>query len=88
MARERKPERGPDESRAQEEMTVVVLKFKGGSQSLQKGFDAVSQAISALGPGTQSNHRVAAQRPPAQIAAGNGEVLGRRAGNPSRRRRT
>jgi hypothetical protein len=35
----------------QEEMTVVVLKFKGGSHSLQKGFDGVSQAINALGSG-------------------------------------
>jgi hypothetical protein len=75
MTRERKVVRGPDEPQQQEEMTVVVLKFKGGSQSLQKGFDAVSQAINALGPGTQNNHRVVVHRPPAQIAAGNGDVL-------------
>jgi len=74
MAREKKPVLGTAEPQ-QEEMTVVVLKFKGGSQSLQKGFDAVSQAINALGPGTQNNHRVVVQRPPAQIAAGDGEVL-------------
>jgi hypothetical protein len=75
MAREKKPVRGADEPQQQEEMTVVVLKFKGGSHSLQKGFDAVSQAINALGPSPQNNHRVVVQRPPAQIAAGSGEVL-------------
>ena len=74
MAREKKPVRGTDEPRQQEEMTVVVLKFKGGSQSLQKGFDAVSQAINALGPSGQNNHHIVVQRPPAQIAAGNSEV--------------
>jgi hypothetical protein len=56
-------------------MTVVVLKFKGGSHSLQKGFDAVSQAINALGSSPQNNHRVFVQRAPAQIAAGNGESI-------------
>lgn len=74
MARDKKPGRGADEPQ-QEEMTVVVLKFKGGSHSLQKGFDAVSQAISALGPGPQNSHRVVVQRQPAQIAAGNGDVI-------------
>ncbi len=75
MAREKKPVRGADEPQQQEEMTVVVLKFKGGSQSLQKGFDAVSQAINALGPGPQNTHRVVVHRSPAQIAAGNGEAM-------------
>jgi hypothetical protein len=75
MAREKKPVRGADEPQQQEEMTVLVLKFKGGSQSLQKGFDAVSQAINALGPGPQNSHRVAVQRSPAQIATGNGEAM-------------
>lgn len=32
----------------QEEMTVVVVKFKGGPESMQKGFDAVNNAIAAL----------------------------------------
>jgi hypothetical protein len=31
----------------QEEMTVIVLKFKGGSQSLSRGFEAISQALAA-----------------------------------------
>src|SRR5258708_4132691 len=66
---------GAEEPQKQEEMTVVVLKFKGGSQSLQKGFDAVSQAINALGPGPQNTHRVVVHRSPAQIAAGNGEAM-------------
>jgi hypothetical protein len=72
MARDKKPAHGAAEPQ-QEEMTVVVLKFKGGSHSLQKGFDAVSQAINALGP--QNNHRVVVQRQPAQIEAGNGDVI-------------
>ncbi len=47
MARDKtKPLRGSDE---QEEMTVVILRFKGGGESLQKGFDTVSQALAALG---------------------------------------
>jgi hypothetical protein len=76
MAREKKAARGPDESPPQEEMTVVVLKFKGGSESLQKGFDAVSQAIAALGPAPPNNHRAAIQRTPAHIAAPqNGSVI-------------
>jgi hypothetical protein len=74
MAREKKPVGGAAEPQ-QEEMTVVVLKFKGGSHSLQKGFDAVSQAINALGSGQQNNHRVVVQRQPAQIAAGNGDII-------------
>jgi hypothetical protein len=57
------------DSSQQEEMTVVVLKFKGGSQSLQKGFDAVTQAIAALSP-APSNHRVIVQRGPAEITGG------------------
>jgi hypothetical protein len=74
MARDKKPAHGSTEPQ-QEEMTVVVLKFKGGSHSLQKGFDAVSQAINALGSGQQNNHRAVVQRQPAQIATGNGDVI-------------
>jgi len=74
MTREKKFARGTDEAQPQEEMTVVVLKFKGGSQSLQKGFDAVSQAIAALGPVQQNSHRVVAQRP-AQLASSNGDAI-------------
>jgi hypothetical protein len=78
MARDNrnKPARGVDEPQEQEELTVVVLKFKGGSHSLQKGFDAVTQAINALGPNPPNNgHRVVVQRPQAQIAARNAEIL-------------
>jgi len=50
----------------QEQMTVVVLKFKGGSHSLQMGFDAVGQAINALGSGPPDNHRAVVQRQPAR----------------------
>ena len=56
-------------------MTVVVLKFKGGSHSLQKGFDAVTQAIAALGAPAANNHRTLIQRGPAQITAGNGDII-------------
>jgi len=71
----------PDGPQSQEEMTVVVLKFKGGSHSLQKGFDVVSQAISALGSSPQTNQRAVVRHQPAQIAAGNGEVLDAETGN-------
>jgi hypothetical protein len=81
MAREKKFARGTDELQHQEEMTVVVLKFKGGSQSLQKGFDAVSQAIAALGP--THNHRVVTQRS-AQLAAANGDAVDVEAQDPDR----
>jgi hypothetical protein len=83
MARDKKPAFGSVEPQ-QEEMTVVVLKFKGGSHSLQKGFDAVSEAIAALGASSQQNNRrVAIQRQPAQLAlaqdavvdADNGDVV-------------
>jgi hypothetical protein len=74
MAREKRPAHG-DEPQQQEEMTVVVLKFKGGSQSLQKGFDAVSQAIASLGPAHHNSHRSVVQRQPAQLPPGNGQVL-------------
>jgi hypothetical protein len=75
MARETRNKSTPAEDpQAQEEMTVVVLKFKGGSQSLQKGFDAVSQAIAMLGGAQQNNYRVVSTRP-AQLAATNGEII-------------
>jgi hypothetical protein len=74
MARDKKPAGGTSEPQ-QEEMTVVVLKFKGGSHSLQKGFDAVTQAIAALGAPAANNHRTLIQRGPAQIAAGNGDII-------------
>jgi hypothetical protein len=43
----------------QEEMTVVILRFKGGGETLRKGFDTVSQALATLGPTT-----VVERRPP------------------------
>ena len=53
----------------QEEMTVVVFKFKGGSESMQRGFDAVNGAIAALGPAAQpSNQRMVIHRANAQLA--------------------
>lgn len=39
----------PPDREEQEEMMVVVLRIKGKSGTLQKGFDTVSQALSALG---------------------------------------
>jgi hypothetical protein len=35
---------------SQEEMTVVILRIKGGSDTLQRGFDALSNAFAAIGP--------------------------------------
>jgi hypothetical protein len=66
MAREKKPASGSIEPQ-QEELTVVVMKYRGGSASLQKGFDAVSQAIAALGPAPSGNHRVIVHKTAAQL---------------------
>jgi hypothetical protein len=75
MAREKRAGRDSDEPQAQqEEMTVIVLKFKGGSQSLQKGFEAVSQALSALGEGSSNNHRVV-KRQPQRLASPEDKVI-------------
>jgi hypothetical protein len=75
MARDKKPVPG-EQPQEREEMTVVVLKFKGGSQSLQKGFDAVTQAIAALGgPAPHDNHRAAHQRQAAQLAPVADEII-------------
>src|SRR5581483_12465615 len=60
MAQKKPAFLGPDPP--QEEMTVVVVKFKGGPESMQKGFDAVNNAILALGPAQQTNQRVIVQR--------------------------
>ncbi|MGB7591715.1 MAG: hypothetical protein WCD04_06660 [Terriglobia bacterium] len=43
----------------QEEMTVVILRFKGGGETLQRGFDTVSQALAALGPPSGNQRRIA-----------------------------
>jgi hypothetical protein len=78
MARDKKPVPGANEPTQQEEMTVVVFKFKGGAESMQKGFDAVNSAIAALGPAQGGHHqRTVVQRTPAQIAAPpqNGHVI-------------
>ena len=72
MARETRNKSARAEEPAQEEMTVVVLKFKGGPQSLQKGFDTVSQAIAALGGPPAITYRIPAARP-AQLT--NGEEI-------------
>jgi uncharacterized protein YsxB (DUF464 family) len=77
MARDKKPVVGSVEPQ-QEEMTVVVFKFKGGAESMQKGFDAVNNAIAALGTAQGGHHqRTVVQRTPAQIAPPpqNGHVI-------------
>ncbi len=77
MARDKKPVFGSPEPQ-QEEMTVVVFKFKGGAESMQKGFDAVNSAIAALGPSQVTHHpRVTVQRPAVQLppAPQNGHVI-------------
>src|SRR5687767_10663155 len=78
MAREKRYVPPAYEQPAQEEMTVVVVKFKGGPESMQKGFDARNNAIASLGPTQPVNQRVAAshtltQLPPAPSQ--NGHVL-------------
>jgi hypothetical protein len=59
------------EPQAQEEMTVILLKFRGDSQTLQKGFDVVSQAISALG----SRPHSVAHRQPQPLLSDNTKVI-------------
>lgn len=49
MARVNK-DKDPKTSEEQEEMTVVILRFRGGGETLRKGFDTVSQALNALAP--------------------------------------
>jgi hypothetical protein len=79
MAREKRPVQPAYEPPAQEEMTVVVVKFKGGPESMQKGFDAVNNAIASLGPAQPAHQqRVIVSRTPAQIPAAptqNGNVI-------------
>lgn len=79
MARDKKAARGRDEPQVQEEMTVIVMRFTGSSQSLQKGFDAVSQALSALGPGSS----VVVQRQPPQLQPGDGVAIDAEAQHPA-----
>lgn len=48
----------------QEEMTVVILKLKGQSVTLQKGFDAINTALASFGvilPATASARRIASE---------------------------
>lgn len=74
MARDRKL--GPEAPQPQEEMTVVVLKFRGGSASLQRGFDTVSQAIATLGPAPQNGgHRAPGKRKAAELGSGDNAVI-------------
>jgi hypothetical protein len=51
-----------------------LVQFKGGSHSLHKGFDAVSQALSLLGPG-QSNNQIVVQHQPQQLPPGEGGAI-------------
>ena len=53
MARSTRGAVPPVGQEQQEEMTVVVLRLKGGGDTLKKGFDALTAAFSALGPTPQ-----------------------------------
>ena len=55
----------PDEDPQQEEMAVVIFRLKGGSPTLQKGFDTISQALSAFAP--QPTVRAVTTRKPQEI---------------------
>lgn len=62
MARDgRKQALRPDDE--QEEMTVVILRFKGGGETLRKGFDTVTQALRQIGPVTQLTSSKSLPRP-------------------------
>lgn len=67
MAREKRFVPPAYEPPAQEEMTVVVVKFKGGPESMQKGFDAVNNAIASLGPAQPAHQRIAVARTTMQL---------------------
>jgi hypothetical protein len=73
MARERRPVPPAYEPAPQEEMTVVVVKVKGGPDSMQKGFDVVNNAIASLGPAQPAHHRTPAQIPATPLQ--NGRVI-------------
>ena len=60
-----------DGSQAQEEMTVVILKIKGDSGTLQKGFDALQQAFAALAPSHSRTRSIG----PHQLPAADGQVI-------------
>ena len=45
-----KPRPEPDEP---EELTVVVMRFRGSGETIRRGFDTVSQALNALAPPVQ-----------------------------------
>lgn len=54
---------------ADEEMSVVVLKFKGSGETLRRGMDAVTQALAALG-GQSVVRAVSTRRAAQQISDG------------------
>ncbi len=59
-----KPKPEPDES---EELTVVVMRFRGSGETIRKGFDTVTQALNALAPPVQV---LPPPRPARKLAAG------------------
>lgn len=61
------PPVGPD---AQEEMTVFVLRMKGGGDTMRKGFDALNHAVAALA-GQQTVVTVTKRLP---VSPGNAEL--------------
>ena len=77
MAREKKPVAAANNAEHQEEMTVVVFKFKGGAESMQKGFEAVNNAIATLAPSHASPQRTVVQPTPKQmpLPLSNGNVI-------------
>jgi hypothetical protein len=62
MARDSKPKTIKTDEH--EEMTVVILRFKGGGETLRKGFATVSDALAALGPPTQNRKLLRADGSP------------------------
>ena len=78
MARDKKFFPATNDTQPPEEMTVVVFKFKGGSESMQKGFEAVNNAIASLGPAHANHQRTIVQRTSPQVALpteGNGKII-------------
>lgn len=58
-----------------EEMTVVILKFRGSGETLQKGFEAVNQAIGTLGGPTATRYLPQQLRPAREVPASRADEL-------------
>lgn len=66
----KKPAYAAETAQPEEEMQVVVLKFKGSGETLRRGMDTVSQAIAALGGPAAVTTRTISGKPAARLTPG------------------